>query len=364
MNNIQPIKYIIELESIRAIAIVFVLIGHFVPDSNKIFPFALVGVRLFLLLSGFLITTVLIKGKRDVNEKRVTLGQYFFRFYFKRVLRIFPAYFVLLALLIILIPDFYEELKWHAFFLSNIYFSIHGFTGHTGHFWSLAVEEQFYIIWPLILLFSKHEWIVCVYGIMVGLIFKFLMLFNTSLNSIALSVLLPGCFDSLFLGALLAVFYVKFRDDLFKSVVRKKMKFLFVLIPIIIVIFIFVLKVLLIETFYIRVVGIFLVFLFNVWFVCLIYFIINNEFKLMLNKLWGLFFNSYIYFIGRISYSLYLIHNFVPSYLEFPLSKLPFAINTELKIFLYFVLSVMFAYVFYRLIEVPFLNIKNKLKHV
>lgn len=62
-SEMKKLKYIPEFEGVRAFAIMFVLIGHFIPVSNDYFPFALIGVRLFLLLSGFLITCVLLSSK-------------------------------------------------------------------------------------------------------------------------------------------------------------------------------------------------------------------------------------------------------------------------------------------------------------
>jgi peptidoglycan/LPS O-acetylase OafA/YrhL len=112
------------------------------------------GVDLFFVLSGFLITGILL----DTRE----LPGYFANFYARRALRIFPLYYTVLALLFLLTP--WLHLQWHAghlaylFYAGNVAYNMSPSLGSVQpavsflHLWSLAVEEQFYLVWPLLVM--------------------------------------------------------------------------------------------------------------------------------------------------------------------------------------------------------------------
>ena len=139
----------------RGIAILFVVFYHnfgFV----KYFFFGWLGVDLFFVLSGFLITDILLK---TVNKPR-----FFKNFYAKRVLRIFPLYFLSLIIFLVILPrikgfpldlSFYIDHQWWFWtYLQNwflIFYNVGNTTTAIQHYWSLAVEEQFYIVWPLVI---------------------------------------------------------------------------------------------------------------------------------------------------------------------------------------------------------------------
>ncbi len=161
-------SYVPELDGVRGLAILGVMALHFVgeiPAVNaaerligKVAGYGLWGVDLFFVLSGFLITGILL-------ETKGTAG-YFRNFYIRRTLRIFPLYYGVLLLLFVVIPAslwarfdprFLEarELQgWIWPYLTNYYigsqqlFSI----PYVSHFWSLAVEEHFYLLWPVVIL--------------------------------------------------------------------------------------------------------------------------------------------------------------------------------------------------------------------
>jgi peptidoglycan/LPS O-acetylase OafA/YrhL len=122
----------------------------------KYFFFGWLGVDLFFVLSGFLITDILLN---TVNKPG-----YFKNFYAKRVLRIFPLYYLSLIIFLLILPrvkgfpldfSFYIDHQWWFWsYLQNWFLIFHN-VGYTTtaiqHYWSLAVEEQFYILWPLII---------------------------------------------------------------------------------------------------------------------------------------------------------------------------------------------------------------------
>lgn len=157
-------KHIPELDGLRGIAILMVIFFHYFGQFTPIFNWGWMGVDLFFVLSGFLITSRLID---TVNKPK-----YFFRFYRNRILRIFPLYFFVLICFYLLIRFGISEASsekfgfylthWPQFFLflQNWSFMAVPQLGENQlqHFWSLAVEEQFYLFWPFaILWFHKSK---------------------------------------------------------------------------------------------------------------------------------------------------------------------------------------------------------------
>lgn len=195
-----PVLRMRQLDSLRAFAVLAVLVHHFLPVW-KIFPedfltLGLLGVRFFFTLSGFLITGILLRGQ--------PLGT----FYFRRAIRIFPAYYACLLLVVILgVPDARQFFWYHLFYLSNVVFAFQHVSGSTVHFWSLAVEEQFYLVWPWLLrgISAKNAWKLPLAAILTTFIYKTAIAFTLGAHA-AGGFLTLGCLDSLGLGALLACF--------------------------------------------------------------------------------------------------------------------------------------------------------------
>lgn len=165
-QNSQLINYYRpDIDGLRAIAVSSVLIFHAFP---KFLPGGFIGVDIFFVISGFLISSILLKS---INNQQFSIID----FYKRRILRIYPALIavILFCLLIgwfLLFADEFSTLGKHvvggAAFVSNLllwsessYFNPDAITKPLLHFWSLAVEEQFYIFWPLIL------WIIAKYKI-------------------------------------------------------------------------------------------------------------------------------------------------------------------------------------------------------
>ena len=142
-----------SLDGLRAISIFFVLIAHL--TGTRHFPVALeplgklgeLGVRVFFVISGYLITSILLKelgSKGDISLAR---------FYFRRALRLFPAAYFLIGIVALLAAKQIVQLeRWDLAFALTYgmnYYNARGWP--LGHLWSLAVEEQFYLLWPLTL---------------------------------------------------------------------------------------------------------------------------------------------------------------------------------------------------------------------
>jgi peptidoglycan/LPS O-acetylase OafA/YrhL len=159
-------------DGVRGIAILLVLIYHFVSSlaglgvthpALKVFELGWSGVDVFFALSGFLITGILLDTRTAPN--------YFRSFYTRRILRIFPLYYAAIVAVILLqiaLPEagIWGErdtafspgsLAWPAAFLENVAIALEGksLTGVMTHYWSLAVEEHFYMVWPFVIWLAR-----------------------------------------------------------------------------------------------------------------------------------------------------------------------------------------------------------------
>lgn len=159
-----PSTHILELDGFRGLAILIVTINRFakyVPTETltgavcaKVFELGERGVDLFFVLSGFLITGVLLETREQAG--------FFRNFFARRTLRIFPLYFAALFGLLILIPAIWpsshpfqaaQEQQFYLWtYLANVRIAMtrEWCLGSLDHFWSLAVEEHFYLLWPFI----------------------------------------------------------------------------------------------------------------------------------------------------------------------------------------------------------------------
>lgn len=172
----QVRNHIPGLDGVRGLAILAVMIFHIFESnhiykargviSGKLLSIALYGwsgVDLFFVLSGFLITGILIRSR---NEEH-----YFANFYTRRALRIFPLYYATLFVLFAVVPLFpalytdglrvaHEHQRWYWSYLTNIPLSRGQFDvipWPTTHLWSLAIEEQFYLVWPAVVLLTRNN---------------------------------------------------------------------------------------------------------------------------------------------------------------------------------------------------------------
>ena len=216
-------KHIKSLDGIRGYAIIAVMIYHFTIGFQQsaslneweqglalLLNVFWMGVDLFFVMSGFLITSLLC---RDVNN-----SHYYQRFYIRRFLRIFPLFYALLFVLTILLPWlsegfsektalFQENSIWFWTYLVNWRIAYVGdfelFQG--GYMWSLAVEEQFYLIWPLIIKWGRDRLVQICGGLFAfGLAVKIgMVIYGTTGTALYTSTFTH--MDALLLGSVLAV---------------------------------------------------------------------------------------------------------------------------------------------------------------
>jgi peptidoglycan/LPS O-acetylase OafA/YrhL len=205
-------KHMPQLDALRAFAVAAVLIHHFVgnhlPPVVDWISWGFVGVRLFFVLSGFLITGILLRSRSTAEasgESRMFVTR---QFYIRRFLRIFPLYYLVIGILAVIgLPPVREVLVWLLTYTFNIQISIQGwFPENISHLWSLAVEEQFYVIWPWLVLFVPRRWLIpsTLAMIALGPCFRAYAVF-TDTNEVATYCLTFSALDALGLGSLLAI---------------------------------------------------------------------------------------------------------------------------------------------------------------
>jgi peptidoglycan/LPS O-acetylase OafA/YrhL len=150
MKPAGSLSYLPSLDALRAFAVCLVLHHHWVGPPDL--PTGPIGVWIFFVLSGFLITRILLSARADtLHGNRHAL----LHFYGRRFLRIFPLYYFVLILGLFFSEALRRDWPWYVTYLQN-YRMIWASDpdGMFGvHLWTLAVEEQFYLVWPLLMLF-------------------------------------------------------------------------------------------------------------------------------------------------------------------------------------------------------------------
>lgn len=178
-------KYVPQLDGLRAIAILFVMVFHL-----GVFPLGWVGVPLFFVLSGYLITTIL------VADRSKSLRDFLARFYWRRTVRIFPLYYLyvlIIAVAAILFGYSLNGYGWFLAYLGNYQIALSQDVpagGLVAHLWSLAVEEQFYLIWPFVVFFSRRVWPWALAAIVAAPLFREVVLQSAGNAALAIVALL------------------------------------------------------------------------------------------------------------------------------------------------------------------------------
>jgi len=337
-------KYIKQIDGLRGISIISVVLYHFFPE---IFIGGFIGVDIFFVISGFVISKILIE---EFNLNRTISIK---NFYVKRIKRIFPAFFlVIFASTIfsyfILLPnylvDFSKSSLASVFFSSNFYFF---FTNQSYaaissnfkpllHLWSLSVEEQFYVFFPVFMLiflrFFKNNYFLTIIISLSILLYIFSHILENLYYGSSF-YLLPTRTVQFLIGCLVAYLYLKKDENFnFQSLISP----LFYLSTIAIIIFIFFITN---ENLYPSYYSLPVMFGSAV----LIY---STKFKILENS----FLSSYLLvWFGKISYSLYLWH-----YPIFVYANYLDLLNSRLNQTLFLILSVIFAYISYNFYEKKF----------
>ena len=146
-------KYIPGLNGLRALAVFIVILYHWTQNQVTTHPFlnnfiinGNLGVTIFFVISGFLISTILLLEKAKLEEGIINRKKIMTSFYVRRFLRIFPIYYLTLFLLSFSdLPGFKQNLIYYLTYTENFNIILHNSFDSFTHTWSLAVEEQFYL---------------------------------------------------------------------------------------------------------------------------------------------------------------------------------------------------------------------------
>lgn len=361
---IQPSgkKYYPQLDGLRAVAVLAVFVSHWVPlNIVKKIGFGFWGVNLFFVLSGFLITEILL---REIGKNKPA-WQLLKSFFYKRILRIFPIYYLVIIFAFVLNLDNSRDFSLYTFtYTLNFY---NAFTGNIGlylsHMWSLCVEEQFYLIWPFLLIFIKPKFhLHLILATILGAILLRYLLYYTEFPNYSIYNYrsMPASMDALGLGGLMA--YLKiFKPALLKTILNYSFITIIAMVAYLLIVFTNnQYSTILNETFLRTLVSIFS------------FFIIANALTGYKNWVGTFLESKWMQFLGRISYGLYLYHLIISTFLisaleafikESILPYLPDIFNYNIYILsapVYFLLTVITATISFYLIEKPFLKLKEK----
>jgi peptidoglycan/LPS O-acetylase OafA/YrhL len=208
-QDVHSLRYMPQLDGVRAVALLAVLNFHFFP--HDIWPsvgvhWGSLGVRLFFVLSGFLITTILLRDFSDPHSPLASYGNFVLR----RAFRLYPI--LLVTLLVSAAFDLYhvrQTLPYTLTYTFNFHAAITGdWHGPVAHLWTLAVEEQFYLLWPLVLFVWLRKGLPLV-PLLIGFILTSLI-FRCGMRlyefgSVQRETIPLASVDALSLGALVAV---------------------------------------------------------------------------------------------------------------------------------------------------------------
>lgn len=358
-----------ELDGLRGIAILLVITFHYINNQLtnstakigralcQVTSFGWTGVDLFFVLSGFLIGTILIRNRQS--------PRYFSTFYIRRIVRIIPNYYLLIGLFLLLLGMPYfsrsaflhkgNDIPWWSYLamVHNIYMGrLHSLGSNAVNVtWSIGIEEQFYLVFPLIVYFAKKEWIPYILGLAI-LLASVIRGFYA--HWIPRYVFLPCRMDSIAFGAMVAYFNEGFQLE---KIVKKYAGWfaLILMADVGTCLYLFLRY---------SDLGINRHFFLAVFFSgCLVAALVYQDSfygRLLRNRL--------LTWIGTISYSLYLFHYLILALLQYSLLNYEGGVllsnsrDAGVSV-LAMGISVLFAWFVFKKLETPFVNYGKRFKY-
>lgn len=390
----NSIKYIKPFDGMRGIGALMIILYHF-PGKYFTISHGWEFMQMFFVMSGYLITLVLLEDKEKYNFKNFSIY-----FYVKRILRLFPLYFLYLFFWVFVYFIFENKLihlaskdvVQHAAYLFTYTFNymtfinyLAGFDYHstilTTHLWTLSVEEQFYLIFPFLVFFLKKETLkkVVLAAIIIAPIFRiFFYFFLKDLNPNDVAwvsqnlVRIPfSQMDSIAIGAALALFNFEW--------IKAPVKLFWILTILMVIIYsLNMAYVYFVEgtTYYEITYGkklaenwmthnflfSYLITLVNIWCAIAMFCIVRgNNIKWLLE-------NKILVFIGKLSYGIYIMHLPIMFFCGIVLNAIPFIGNHRYNIFVeafsfgfFFVVLLLISYISFHFYEMKFIKMRNKL---
>jgi peptidoglycan/LPS O-acetylase OafA/YrhL len=331
-------------------------------DNMLVFELGSLGVIFFFVLSGFLITYLLLQEKAVKQTIAVK------KFYIRRILRIWPIYYLVVLLGFLVLPhisgianpyfsklleaNFTPNFILYLLFLPNLAFASFAAVPHIGQTWSIGVEEQFYVLWPLIVKYSKNvlKALLMVIGILVTLKAIVLILCNQIPNNAALKIIKPFLamtkMESMAIGGI-GAYYLFNGNEKIKWLMNNG---LMISAVIVIIGLVYLTPPIIQDAIYLVYSVLFLVIILNVS---------SNPksiFKLE---------NRMFKMLGNISYGIYMYHLIVIAFVFAGLNYLGMEINDSLisQLMVYsltIIITIFVSILSYSYFEKPFLNLKHK----
>ncbi|MDG2531886.1 acyltransferase family protein [Caulobacter endophyticus] len=341
-----------QLDAVRALAIGAVIVEHYGGrELNRLFPMGAgsVGVGLFFCLSGFLITSSLLT---EFSDKSLDRRQVWLSFYVRRLLRLAPAYYGWILVLVLLgIEPVASSWPWHAAYLSNVW---HSLGNPMLDFWSLAVEEQFYVLWPFVIAFTPRRVLplaIIATTIVGSLAFKAAAA-AAGISSDAIQTLLFSNMTELGFGGLLAVSCLRrgkaFDFSWYVGSTRRWFN----------VVALIALLNATVAWYLVHTKGAYRYYFNDMTCAVVFVWIIINASIGFRGVIGRIFDNPVVQYIGRISYGLYLTHNFVPDIIVKYFGEQPKIVLGPASL----ALSLIICALSWKFYEQPFLKLKDRFR--
>jgi len=308
--------YFPNLNGLRFIAAFLVIIHHieqlkwiskldtFLGDIPFVGVIGKLGVVLFFVLSGFLITYLLLAEEKTFDDISIK------KFYMRRILRIWPLYFLIIILAIFILPyiklftlngfdinvvhsNLATKLILYALFLPNIVLTMIGVIPYASHTWSIGTEEQFYVVWPVFMKYLKKNRIALMIIIIISYLLIRFFLANPISDFMPYKKIIREFWstfniDCMAIGGIFGI--LLFRNDRFLPLLKNNLIFYFSLAFV---------SILMIKGVYIPYIQ---AEFFSVFFgIIILNFAANENIKISLE-------NKYFNYLGNISYGLYMYH--------------------------------------------------------
>jgi peptidoglycan/LPS O-acetylase OafA/YrhL len=313
MKGAQEI-YFNQLNGIRFVAVFLVLMDHWLVPIMP-FPTGHLGVVIFFVLSGFLITRILFESADQVGVFNVSPWKKLLRFVYRRSLRIFPIYYLVLILgLLFNVSNFKEIWPFLFSYTPNLYMMWKGsWLGVWDHLWSLAVEEQYYLVFPYFILFLSQKKYRYVFFsmLLIGLACRWYYFTNFSHAWIESNWLVSyvnplGAIDCFGIGGILAYLF-HYEKTRFLTLSKSYLPVLGSLILFILVLWASSTSNHLYDNIWFMVLERSFASLFAFFLIALAVAEKQSQWATFLTQSW-------VSYLGKISYGLYLYHNFIYNY--------------------------------------------------